>query len=73
MPNANEALSPGYVVRELREKRVYHSARLREFCDQQGIPATATRQMRRPAIASKMVPTPNENRTMVMVYCVSGE
>ena len=27
-----------YVVRELREKRDYHNARLSEYCGEQGIP-----------------------------------
>ena len=27
-----------YVVRELREKRDYHNAKLKEFCGEQGIP-----------------------------------
>lgn len=38
VPNANEAMFPRYVVEELREKRVYHNVRLREFCDQQAVP-----------------------------------
>jgi hypothetical protein len=38
VPNANEAMFPPYVVRELREKRDYHNARLKEFCGTQGIP-----------------------------------
>ena len=38
VPNANEAMFPPYVVRELREKRDYHNARLKEFCGKQGIP-----------------------------------
>ena len=38
VPNANEAMFPPYVVRELREKRDYHNVRLKEFCGEQGIP-----------------------------------
>ena len=38
VPNANEAMFPPYVVKELREKRDYHNARLKEFCGEQGIP-----------------------------------
>lgn len=38
VPNANEGMFPRYVVEELREKRACHNARLRDFCDQQGIP-----------------------------------
>jgi lysophospholipase L1-like esterase len=38
VPNANEAMFLPYVVRELREKRDYHNARLKEFCGEQGIP-----------------------------------
>ncbi len=38
VPNANEAMFPSYVARELNAKRDYHNARLKEFCEQQGIP-----------------------------------
>jgi lysophospholipase L1-like esterase len=38
VPNANEAMFTPDVVRELREKRDYHNAKLKEFCDGQGIP-----------------------------------
>ncbi len=38
VPNANEAMFPSYIIRELREKRDYHNARLKEFCGEQGIP-----------------------------------
>ena len=38
VPNANEAMFPSYITRELREKRDYHNARLKEFCGEQGIP-----------------------------------
>ena len=38
VPNANEDMFLPYVVRELREKRNYHNARLKEFCREQGIP-----------------------------------
>ena len=38
VPNANEAMFLPYVVRELREKRDYHNARLKAFCGEQGIP-----------------------------------
>ena len=38
VPNVNEAMFPPYLVRELREKRDYHNARLQEFCGEQGIP-----------------------------------
>ncbi len=38
VPNANEAAFLPYIARELREKRDYHNARLKEFCGEQGIP-----------------------------------
>ena len=38
VPNGNEAMFLPYVVRELREKRDYHNARLKAFCGEQGIP-----------------------------------
>ena len=38
VPNANETLFPAHVSKELREKRDYHNARLKAFCEQQGIP-----------------------------------
>jgi len=38
VPNANESIFPSYVAKELREKRDYHNARLKEFCGEQGVP-----------------------------------
>lgn len=38
VPNANEAMFPPYIVRELRAKRDYHNARLAEFCAVRGVP-----------------------------------
>ena len=38
VPNANESMFPPAVAQELREKRDYHNARLKEFCGEQGIP-----------------------------------
>ncbi len=38
VPNANESMFLPYVARELREKREYHNARLKEVCGEQGIP-----------------------------------
>jgi lysophospholipase L1-like esterase len=38
VPNANEAMFPSFIVKELREKRDYHNVRLKEFCGEQGIP-----------------------------------
>ena len=38
VPNVNEAMFLPYVIKELREKRDYHNARLSEYCGEQGIP-----------------------------------
>jgi lysophospholipase L1-like esterase len=38
VPNANEAMFPSYIVRELRCKRDYHNGKLKDFCAQHGIP-----------------------------------
>lgn len=38
VPNANEATFPPWIARELHEKRDYHNARLKDFCDRQRIP-----------------------------------
>lgn len=38
VPNANEAMFPSHIANELRAKRDYHNARLKEFCGEQGIP-----------------------------------
>ena len=38
VPNANEAMFPPYVARELREKRDFHNAQQKEFCGKQGVP-----------------------------------
>jgi lysophospholipase L1-like esterase len=38
VPNANEAVLPPDVAKELREKRDYHNARLKEFCTANRIP-----------------------------------
>ncbi len=38
VPNVNEAMFPSHVAKNLREKRDYHNARLKEFCGEQGIP-----------------------------------
>jgi lysophospholipase L1-like esterase len=38
VPNVNETMFTPRMAKELREKRDYHNARLREFCEKQGIP-----------------------------------
>jgi lysophospholipase L1-like esterase len=38
VPAVNETMFTPHVAKELREKRDYHNARLREFCEHQGIP-----------------------------------
>jgi len=38
VPNVNEAVFQPAVAKELRGQRDYHNARLREFCEGQGIP-----------------------------------
>jgi len=38
VPNVNELVFSPDVAEELREKRDYHNARLKEFCGEQGIP-----------------------------------
>ena len=38
VPNANEAIFTPWVAKELRGKRDYHNARLREFCEEQAVP-----------------------------------
>ena len=38
VPNANEAMFPPYIARELRGKREYHNGKLSEFCGQHGVP-----------------------------------
>ena len=41
VPNVNEGTWPSnfaWLVRKLNAKRDYHNARLKEFCDEQGIP-----------------------------------
>jgi lysophospholipase L1-like esterase len=38
VPNANESRFPPHIVEELCGKRGYHNAKLKEFCEQQGIP-----------------------------------
>jgi lysophospholipase L1-like esterase len=37
-PHANEAMFSPWMARELHEKRDYHNARLKEYCEQQQIP-----------------------------------
>lgn len=38
VPHANEAMFSPWMARELHEKRDYHNARLKEYCEQQQIP-----------------------------------
>jgi lysophospholipase L1-like esterase len=38
VPNVNEAMFPSYIVKELRAKRDYHNARLKDFCAKKAIP-----------------------------------
>lgn len=38
VPYANEAMFSPWIAEELHEKRDYHNARLKEFCDRQEIP-----------------------------------
>ena len=38
VPKANEAMFPPAVVRELREKREFHNAMLKKFCEQNRVP-----------------------------------
>lgn len=38
VPNVNEAMFPSYVVRELRGKREHHNGKVKEFCEERGIP-----------------------------------
>ena len=38
VPYANEAMFPTFVAEELHQGRDYHNARLKEYCDRQGVP-----------------------------------
>ena len=38
VPNANEAMFPTYIIKDVRAKREYHNVRLMEFCENERIP-----------------------------------
>jgi lysophospholipase L1-like esterase len=40
VPYANEAMFPAYVAEELHRSREYHNAKLKKYCDRQGMPLT---------------------------------